>query len=447
MPRRRPPSAGLPTLVAMRLLAAATTLVALLVAPAAEAADPLRHRQWNMDMVEVNAARATATGKGVVVAVIDTGVLSTHQDLQGRLVPGYDFVQNDAVPQDGDGHGTHVTGIAGAATDNGVGIASVAPDAKLMPIRVLDDNGGGLADDAAKGVDFAIEHGADVINLSLGPEVPIAGAGGELERAVKRALDRGLVVAAAAGNNSMPVCEQGTGEGRLLCVGAVDKRRNRSFYSSFGAGLAISGPGGSALPVVDEGILSTWNSGGYEEIDGTSQATPHVSGVAALVISQGLAGQAAVQRVLQTATDVGQPGPDPEFGAGIVNAKRAVAGLSGSSAGRSEPGATRGSAGSAARVSMRRRLKIRTVLRRGLRVRCLATGRGRCRVVGRRKRTHVVRGSKAVRLGRRAVVVARATKRGRRALRRALRTRKRVKLRVSVALPGARVARRVTLVP
>jgi subtilisin family serine protease len=432
----------------MRLLAAAATLIALAIAPAAEAAtDTLRHRQWNMSMVEIDGAHATASGKDTVVAVLDTGVLASHQDLQGRLVPGYDFVQNDADPQDGDGHGTHVLGIAGAATGNGIGIASVAPEAKLMPIRVLDDEGAGFADDAAKGIDFAIQHGADVINLSFGPEVPLAGAGGEFEQAVGRALDRGLVVVAAAGNSSLPVCEQGVGEGRLLCVGAVDKRRNRSVYSSFGAGLAISAPGGSALPVVDEGILSTYNNGGYVEVDGTSQAAPHVAGVAALVISKGLAGQAAVQRVLQTATDAGQPGPDPEFGAGIVNARRAVAGLNGGSAGRGGAGAGRGRAGSAARVSMRRRQRIRTVLKRGLRVRCLATGRGRCRVVARRKRTQVARGSKAVRLGRSAVVVARPTKRGKRLLKRALRRRKRVALRVSVALPGARVARRVTLVP
>ena len=427
----------------MRLLAAAiTTLAVLGLAPAASAADQLRSRQWNMGMVEADAAHATATGTGTVVAVLDTGVHASHPDLQGRLVPGYDFVQNDADPQDGDGHGTHVLGIAGAATNNGVGIASVAPEAKMMPIRVLDDEGRGFADDAAKGIDFAIQHGAHVINLSFGPEVPLAGAGGEFEQAVGRALDRGLVVVAAAGNSSLPVCEQGPGEGRLLCVGAVDRRRNRSVYSSFGAGLAISAPGGSGLPAVDEGILSTWNNGGYVEVDGTSQATPHVSGVAALVISKGLAGQAAVRRVLQTASDAGPPGPDPEFGAGIVNARQAVAGLPGGPAGRGGP---RG--GSAARVSMRRYLKVRTFLKKGLRVRCRATGRGRCRVVARRKRTQVARGRKAVRLGRSALVVARPTRRGRRLARRALRRRKRVALRVSVALPGARVVRRVTLVP
>ena len=431
----------------MRMIAAAATLIALAVAPAAEAADSLRHRQWNMSMVATDAAHATATGKGVVVAVVDTGVQAGHPDLQGRLVPGHDFVENDSTPHDGDGHGTHVLGIAGAATNNGEGIASVAPEAMLMPIRVLDDQGGGFADDAAKGIDFAIEHGADVINLSFGPEIPLAGAGGEFEQAVDRALDRGLVVVAAAGNSSLPVCEQGPAEGRLLCVGAVDRRRNRSVYSSFGAGLAISAPGGSALPVVDEGILSTWNNGGYEEVDGTSQATPHVAGVAALVISKGLAGQAAVQRVLQTASDAGPAGPDPQFGAGIVNARDAVAGLTGSPASRSGAGAGRGRAGSAARVSLKRRLKIRTFLRRGLRVRCRPTGRGRCRVVARRKRTRVASGSKRVRLGRSALVVARPTKRGKRAARRALRRRKRLALRVSVSLPGARVSRRVTLVP
>src|SRR3954447_17789677 len=142
-------------------------LLALAAAAPARAADPLRARQWNLDLIEADAAHATSTGTGATVAIIDSGIQADHPDLAGRIGPGYDAVDGDSTPQDGDGHGSHVAGIVGAATGNGVGVESVAPGAVLMPVRVLDNTGSGTADDAARGVDWAREHGADVINLSL----------------------------------------------------------------------------------------------------------------------------------------------------------------------------------------------------------------------------------------------------------------------------------------
>jgi subtilisin family serine protease len=132
-----------------------------------------------------------------------------------------------------------------------------------------------------------------------------------------------------------------SGEGRLLCVGAVDKRGNRALFSNFGSGLGIVAPGGSGLPAQDEDILSTYNNGGYEEIAGTSQATPFVAGVAALLVSEGVRGQSAAQRILATAHDAGPAGPDSEYGAGIVDAAGAAAGLGGAGgggSGGSQPG-------------------------------------------------------------------------------------------------------------
>lgn len=345
------------------------------------------------------------------------------------------------MPAGADGHGTHVLGIAGANEGNGVGVSSVAPGAMYIPVRVLGDDGSGSSDDVARGIDFAVSHGADVINLSLGDQTGAIASSPEFTDAIDRALDAGRVVVAAAGNTGLPVCEQPSGQGRLLCVGSVDENRQRSFFSSFGSGLGVMAPGGSGL--LGRDIVSTFNESdaSYTELAGTSQAAPHVAGVAALLVSKGLHGQAVVQRILSTASDAGTPGPDPEYGAGIVNARRAVTGLSSGTAGG-------GSRGSGAFVSVRRKQRIRTVLRRGIRVRCRASGAGRCRVAASVRKRRVASGSRRLRAGRSAVVAARLNRRGRRVARRALRTRKRVAVRLRVTLPGAPAQRRrVTLIP
>jgi subtilisin family serine protease len=417
-----------------RLAVAAVGLVVAAGAVPAQAADPRRGEQWGLSMVESDPAHGTTGGDGAVVAVIDSGVMRSHPDLQGALLQGTDYVDNDSEPRDG----------------NGVGVSSVAPEAQVLPVRVLDDDGGGFSDDVVAGIDYAIANGAHVINLSLSSEIPLLGADPNVDAAIDRALDRGIVVAAAAGNTGIPVCEQPSGEGRLLCVGAVDRRRNRSGYSNFGSGLAITAPGGSGLPGgSSENILSTYNNGGYTSIAGTSQAAPHVAGVAALLVSRGIRGQAAANRILQTASDAGSAGPDSEYGAGIVNARQAVAGLPGR--GRSGAPGRGGNGkgnGSSARISVRRVQRLRTVLRRGIRVRCRASGRGRCRVAVRYKKKLVAAGSRRVRVGKTVTVVARLTKTGKRLLRRALRRRVRLRLTVRVRPPGSGLlTRRIVLRP
>jgi subtilisin family serine protease len=409
---------------------ALATALALLAcaAPAAAAPDPLRGSQWGLDVVEADAAHATATGAGAVVAVIDSGVLAGHPDLQGRLLPGRDFVQNDSTPQDGNGHGTHVTGIVAANAGNGVGVDSVAPAAAVLPLRVLDDEGSGDAGDVAEAVDYAVAHGAQVINMSLGGDVPLFGAGGtpELNAALGRAAAAGVVIVAAAGNNSVPVCEQPAVEGRLLCVGAVDRRGIRSFFSSFPGGRGVMGPGGSGLGIGDEDVLSTWNDGRYEYVAGTSQATPHVAGVAALLVSLGLRGQAVVDRILSTATDAGPPGQDDQYGSGVVNARAAVAGLA------PPPGG--GGGGAKGSTSIRRSHRIKTVLKHGVNVRCRPARSGRCtaRIVA--GSTTLAYGSAKTRAGRTATVIARVTKAGRRRLER---VRKSLSANAEIAMPGS----------
>src|SRR3954462_1536709 len=248
-------------------LASALICTLALAVPSAHAAgDPLRPQQWALDTIEADAAHATSTGSGAVVAVIDTGVLASHEDLAGRLLPGYDFVDKDPDPNDGNGHGTHVTGIVAADEGNGLGIEGVAPDAKVMPIRVLDNDGNGTGEDVAKGVDYAVAHHADVINLSLGGDAigTILGGDEAFTKSVQYALDKGVVVIAAAGNDTAPFCEQPSVTGPILCVGAIDRREMRSYYSSSGDLVA---PGGSnTLGGSDEDILSTYNDGKYESI-------------------------------------------------------------------------------------------------------------------------------------------------------------------------------------
>ena len=366
-------------------------LLLLLAAPAG-AADPRRGEQWNLDLIQSDAAHPVSTGAGAVVAVVDSGVQADHPDLAGHVRPGYDFVQNDATPQDGNGHGTHVSGIISAVSGNGIGVESVAPGATILPVRVLGDDGGGSTDTVAKGVDYARTHGADVINLSLGSDVPLVGAmgGDAFDAAVHRALAAGIVVVAASGNNGVPVCEQPAAGDGLLCVGAVDKRKQRSFFSSFGSGLGLVAPGGSGTGMPGEDVLSTYKGSGYEALAGTSQAAPHVSGVAALLVARGVRGQAAVKRILATATDLGAPGADPEYGAGLVNAARR---WRGSAAARRGPaGGGRGRA-RAAYVHVKRRQR-RAPSARGIRVRVRSPRAGRARM---RVKAHghlIARGSK-----------------------------------------------------
>ena len=423
-----------------RCLVLAVLAVLVAATPAAAASDPRRGDQWGLDLVEAGAAHAVSKGAGAVVAIVDSGVQADHPDLAGRVGAGHDFVDRDDTPQDGDGHGTHVLGIVGAATGNGVGVASVAPLATLMPVRVLGDDGGGTIANVARGVDYAREHGADVINLSLGADVPLLGSsGGEFDAAVRHALAAGIVVVAAAGNSGLPVCEQPAAADGLMCVGAVDKRRQRSFFSSFGSGLGLVAPGGSGAsvtgPEVGEDVLSTYKGSRYVELAGTSQAAPHVSGVAALLVARGVRGQAATSRILSTATDLGAPGQDPEYGAGLVNARAAVAGLAGgggSDGGGPAGGNAPGRAFSPF-VRVNRRQGARRVLRGGIRVRVRSARTGRVRVRATSHGRTVARGSRLLTAGRAVTVVARLTVSGRRLARG---RRAAFAVRVRVRLPG-----------
>ena len=247
---------------------------------------------------------------------------------------------------------------------------------------------------------------------------------------------------AAAGNDGLPVCEQPARVRGVCCASARSTSAATARTSrTSAAGSAITAPGGSGLPGADEDILSTWNDGGYTELAGTSQATPFVSGVAALLVSQGRPRPSGGARASSsTARDAGPAGPDATYGAGIVDAAAAVAGLGGTSSG---PGAGAtpppaavpppGPATATTGITIGRRISRRGLLRRGLPVRCRAAGIGTCDVTARYGRIPVARGAGAVTLTKPALVRAVVIGAGRRVL---ARQRHSVRLKVFVRCPG-----------
>ena len=303
--------------------------LAILVAatlPARASNDPLYGQQYGPQQVRAPQAWSRSIGVGVTIAIVDTGVDLHQPDLASKLAPGWDFVDGDAVPQDDDGHGTHVAGIAAAVTDNGVGIAGVAPGAKIIPVRVLNSVGVGSATDVDLGIRWAVDHGAKVVNLSLGSPVSATDAlqgGSAQEDAIAYAWSKGALVVAAAGNLELAGSTQASGynhDVQAVVVTATDKDGNHPAYANRAdTRWALSAPG--------DLILSTWLTGqgrvsnDYKKDSGTSMAAPHVSGVAALLFAEGLDKQQVVDRLVGTAHSLGNPGTN---GAGLVDAGAAV---------------------------------------------------------------------------------------------------------------------------
>ncbi len=319
-----------------RLVAASAALAAgVLVAPfvtiapaGAAGGDPLFAQQYGPQQIGAPAAWGTSTGRGVVIAVVDTGVDLQHPDLAGKLVAGIDLVDDDSVPQDcpvskdkpACGHGTHVAGIAAAATNNGIGIAGVAPEARIMPVRVLNTDGTGDTKTVSDGIRWAVDHGARVVNLSLSGQVTLLDAlfgTNSLEPAISYAWSKGAVVVAAAGNLEAAGAGQPSGYSKsvkALVVTATDRNRNHPTWANRAdTDWGVAAPG--------DAIVSTVTGGGYAAMSGTSMSTPHVAGVAALLLAQGLSNSDVVQRILSTAHPLG---PRVSDGAGLVDAAAAV---------------------------------------------------------------------------------------------------------------------------
>ena len=304
--------------------------------------------QWNLNDeisggISAEGAWDIQTGDpNVIVAVLDTGVayedFETYKqapDLAGTsFVAGYDFVNDDFHANDDQGHGTHVTGTIAQNTNNSMGVAGVAFGCSIMPVKVISRLGTGSFFDIAKGIYFATNNGAKVINMSLGGE----GDSATLKDAIGYAYSQGVTVVCAAGNEFLegnPPINPAAYDDYCIAAGATRYDETRAYYSSTGSYLDIAAPGGDML--VDQngdgypdGILQQTfgidpNDFAYWFYQGTSMAAPHVSGAAALLISNGVTDPEKVREAIEkTAKDIGPRGWDEEYGWGLINVRAAL---------------------------------------------------------------------------------------------------------------------------
>jgi thermitase len=275
--------------------------------------------QWGLPQIQAPAAWDIVTATvPVTIAIVDTGVDLTHPDFScpGKLTAGWDFVNNDSDPSDDYGHGTHVAGIAAACTNNSTGVAGVSWGARIMPVKVLGSSGSGSVDNVAQGIIYAADNKAQVINMSLG------GYGLENDQtfinAIVYAYSKGCLLVAAGGNGGISTPMYPAAYTHVIAVAATDSSDNRAGFSNYGSYIDVAAPGVS--------IYSTERYGSYGYMDGTSVATPFVSGLAALVwfANPSLTNDQVENIIESTADDLYPPGRDDYFGWGRINAATAV---------------------------------------------------------------------------------------------------------------------------
>ncbi len=271
--------------------------------------------QWNLPLIEtVQGWQINRGAEDVVVAVVDTGVDLKHPDLRDHLAPGYNIVGGDDVPADDVGHGTHVAGVISAMVNNNLGVAGMTWYNKVMPVKVLDQSGAGSTYSVAQGIIWATDHGAKVINMSLGNYAD----SDFLHDAIKYAFDKDVVLVAASGNDNTEQPGYPAAYPEVFAVGATDASKVKASFSNYGDYVDVAAPGVS--------IASTYPNNQYAALSGTSMASPHVTALAALIRSTNpaLKNTQVYEIMRQTAQDLGTPGKDKYYGHGLIDVVKAV---------------------------------------------------------------------------------------------------------------------------
>ncbi len=277
--------------------------------------------EWHLTKIQaIQAWSVTAGASSVVIAILDSGVNTAHPDLVGRILPGYDFVNSDTDAADDYGHGTAVAGTVTAAGNNGVGVAGVAYGCMLLPVKVMDALGSASHSTIAQGIEYAVQQGARIINLSLGGDWPSS----TLQNAINFAWSNNVIVVAAAGNNGSTVPQYPAACDHVLAVASSEPDDSRSWFSSYGSYVTLFAPG--------DNIWTTQRdlNNPYGAWSGTSFSSPVVAGVAALVLSVNptLSNSQILDVLKQSADDLGPAGYDATYAYGRVNAFRAVSAVS-----------------------------------------------------------------------------------------------------------------------
>jgi serine protease len=291
--------------------------------------DPEYGKQWHLPAAGAPRAWDVARGKGVTVAILDTGIALVDDLDRSRLLPGHNFLDESDATADDNGHGTHVAGTVAQSTGNGRG-TGMAPEARLLPLKVLSASGGGDSAGISRAIRYAADHGARVLNLSLGG----GGRSQAMADAVAYAHRKGCVVVCAAGNGGSRGVSFPAAYPQAFAVSAVGPRGALAPYSSFGPEVRIAAPGGDKSLGEEWGVLQQTvdpetGAGVYRTFQGTSMATPHVAGAAALLLSAGVTNPAAVERLLAGTARQPEParGAPAEASGSAALAERYGAGL------------------------------------------------------------------------------------------------------------------------
>jgi len=271
--------------------------------------------QWNISDIQATTGWNLSKGtEDVIIAVLDTGVQLDHPDLSNRLLEGYNVNDSSTNSNDDFGHGTHVAGIIGATVNNDEGVAGVSWYNKILPVKVLNNTGAGSTYSVAQGIIWATDHGAKVINMSLGNYA----SADFLHEAIQYAYNHDVVLVAASGNDNTSRPGYPAAYSEVFAVGATNNKRERASFSNYGDYIDVVAPGDS--------IASTYIGGQYASLSGTSMASPHVAALAGLIrtLNPSLTNVQVMEIMRQSATDLGDAGKDDYFGYGEIDVYRAL---------------------------------------------------------------------------------------------------------------------------